>query len=1687
MDKNLSDDLKERERLLRDKVNDYDTAAKTAQRIAALQKTKDELQKEISEYLTAPRPTAGTIKRLTSALSSLSPVDAIYKANEASLKEATGVDAAGTFASTLGTSYMKSIRDNLMTAATNKDYTQGHKTYKDIITKQMGMKDSTAATVLGVAGDIGTDPLNFVGGNAMSLLFKGVKGIGGKVVEVASKSELAEKGIDGLGRMFDIWHDVAKSTTPQKLAELKNAFTEAVESGNFDKLKTMGFDTGVYKSKPVVIADKTIKPTLASRAEYDIDEARETIEYLKTELANFNPKTNLPLRNEWSAKINTAKENLSTTKNNLSVTQEAQKTNSWNLDPEKYTALIENYKNTVKDIKEEISTLSEFRKALSPAAIKKEFAEKITRAQDRITKLQDDIPVMKVLDEAFGEKGVTGLLGKTLDTTSLWYKKIMSYSPKFQTRNMMGALSQGIAERSGGSSLLNIGSDYYQAAKMFFTKGKSNPALYGDLQKSGVMSQTGMFEGITGLPAKIANFGESLNRTALAINEMRAGKTIEQAIETTQKVFYKYGDAYKTKFEKTVMSRVLPFYSFFKGQIEYWPEALGRTGAKWGAMGKIKEDTAPDATKDYPFLTPDWWKDKFSVDAIGNIGFQLEDFLSNTTGNVKNLWGQLQPLLKGTFEIVTDWKVFQGRKLSSDKSAGQYANLPMPMQKIVGFNASDNTVNPYMKWASELMAGPILDPIKNLFDPKKGIFSVFTSMRDYNLTKESMAAQHEMQTKQDKSGGFWGNLQDRFNFSFGPTSAGASTPTSSAGSPVLTNTYLKEVAEWAKRNSVTPDKFAKEYQFSGGYEQTMFYNQSQKWGRDRADALQYSGDIAEGDQKAHEQRLANLKAENEFYLRDKTDSDKALLELNLKYDKTRVRKMGEAQVFSAKELTTYTTLGLNAYQIAFNKNQEKFISAQSKLAETWKQSSDSSPQSILKTAEAERTGAKAQALSGGLGEEWLTKMFTAIQAKQDHALNELELRNRAAIANIIDNWADAEADGFTKIERKRQAAQERYYSTDDYKNAKAREDYAQIKQAQTMIDAKYDQQRREELVKQTKAHMEEVEKITKGRAENIIAALKDIYKRGGMGIKEYYGKELEQHSSQYTEKAQQALNVSEAVMASATNNNKPTVENYGIDYTVQPISEENRKKFNVGYGVTPTSMMIQKVTEQIEDVIKTSKTLEEFKKKINDIGASSYGLDVKLTLDPTRKIVQKVTEELDILRGIISDPDLDVETRVEAMNSALELMQKKLKGIDPIAMKVAIDGMADAANGLAKSANEAASGIIDDTTKFNLAVAQIQEENSKLRAQIYSQTGYKTPGISSMSEKGGIVFGRKTSPYMPVGFNPIQEELKANQGATDAQFYDKMQKTQALPADGEPITLSQKTPDMDWTSYYQTIEAQLAEHEANKEQLTKQGKEKLQLLQDDYATYLAKSNANVIEADKKAFNLRMQTASDMASMMGQTASMLYEASGKKSKEAFYVMKAMAFAEAAIKGYQAIMTAYASGQAAGAPYAGAAVGAAYAAIASAFVGVQLGLIASQTIQGPGKAEGGPIEGGTGHKDDVPIMAMGGEYIIRRSSTKKYGASFLDALNKGLIPVNELNFSVPNAPAPNYGQTHFAEGGQAMASNINAQKQPDAPAQDIQIVNVIDPGLLDKYLASHAGQRTLVNVLASNKYELQQVMR
>ena len=55
------------------------------------------------------------------------------------------------------------------------------------------------------------------------------------------------------------------------------------------------------------------------------------------------------------------------------------------------------------------------------------------------------------------------------------------------------------------------------------------------------------------------------------------------------------------------------------------------------------------------------------------------------------------------------------------------------------------------------------------------------------------------------------------------------------------------------------------------------------------------------------------------------------------------------------------------------------------------------------------------------------------------------------------------------------------------------------------------------------------------------------------------------------------------------------------------------------------------------------------------------------------------------------------------------------------------------------------------------------------------------------------------------------------------------------------------------------------------------------------------------------------------------------------------------------------------------------------------------------------QGGMVNGGSGSKDDVPAMLMGGEYVMKKSAVNKYGSGFMESINAGKAPSEIQKFA------------------------------------------------------------------------------
>jgi hypothetical protein len=206
---------------------------------------------------------------------------------------------------------------------------------------------------------------------------------------------------------------------------------------------------------------------------------------------------------------------------------------------------------------------------------------------------------------------------------------------------------------------------------------------------------------------------------------------------------------------------------------------------------------------------------------------------------------------------------------------------------------------------------------------------------------------------------------------------------------------------------------------------------------------------------------------------------------------------------------------------------------------------------------------------------------------------------------------------------------------------------------------------------------------------------------------------------------------------------------------------------------------------------------------------------------------------------------------------------------------------------------------------------------------------------------------------------------------------------------------------------------------------------------------------------------------------------VYELSGRKMKEFFYVSKAASVAQTVMSTYQGAQAAF-TGMTTSIP---GPVGIA-AGIAAAAAAIVQGLARAAMIRGQALAEGGMVSGTSPHSksDNINISATAGEFMQPVSAVRYYGKAAMEALKRKLIP-REI-FGGFTLPVPHGGRKFaYAEGG-----GVQGGIQPRAVGDGgIKIFNYTDRREMLAALNGPDGDDAIVNVISRNSDRINRVLR
>ena len=1241
----------------------------------------------------------------------------------------------------------------------------------------------------------------------------------------------------------------------------------------------------------------------------------------------------------------------------------------------------------------------------------------------------------KILTEAFGDTAKAPAALRGYDWLTTFYKKMLAWSPKFQTRNAADAIMKNAIE---GVSL----GDYYGSLKLMASGGKSNPAVYDALTKGGVIGgTTGMLEpGAKSIPGMVAGWVESwLARVPLALNQLKKGKSFAEAIKKTEDVQYKYATEYLTAFEKGGLSRLFPFYKFQKGQFSYWPEAMQSKQGLFSWGEKFRTGTQPDIYRTAPWLQPEWTKG-LSIDTFGNLGSSVEDFaniMQLSVGDLRGSMGQLNYLLRMPAEYLADWKVFAGKPISADTSARDYKHAPF-IRDIVGYNpATGKTENTTAKWFIEGAFGPVLKSYLDLTNPKKSLYESMFSPRDYRYSIDDLGMFYNLKNQPQPA------QQSKFldvlkSIPFIKELFSPGIATAASGPPIPTTAHLGGLQAFAAFQNAEAqkrlleskgiptagkslDEISQMYRnMPAIYEGTERDRQAQM-SREAQLANQMvvvfksgTADIGKNWATTFGEQFKNLKLQFDL-LPGVPDAEKkkywdALLGQEELF---RPRRPGEKGAFRPEDLLWKRPIGNDPISQAIRELQEEdrnFRNRTTQLLRTaqFKQTPDYIRQFIGQ----ERGTIKYLKKTTNVDwpEEYWQQREEVLKFLEENMLEDLRYKTNAVLADTAKILAEGLDESTQKIQAMRDAEIAKFYASTEARMLIAQGDQAHLMERVAAITAEYDKKIRVRRALEAKSQAEALTEVYKGEFESTIQALQSVFERGGMSIPEYF-------------KGQR-----EAVLKEAGSTAGALMDRLSAEY--RPLIPEvarpplYRGDYSEMAAIDPIFQGM--VSAKNETTARLRELLESFGGMTKTPGVYSISDMISILTEAYQLIMDMAGQPLS---GDV-EKFHDLAKAVQALISKLKETNEKLQG------------------------GEAGAKI-----KLGQSYEEMQANLQGIQSQIWTSQAKISPLGMIFAKRAGWT---EPSRPMPATFDVIQEQFKSEiQKNVAAAAQDVQKMMLQFPASGLSVT---RTEGEDEASYRARVEAAMQDHEANKVAMTEDGAKKIAAIRERYRLLDDQQNLALLQREEAYAQARVSIAQNMASMIGQTAEMIYNASGQSSREFFYLMKAAKVAEAMITGTKAILDAYASGMSIGGPP----LAMAYAGIAATFVGTQIGLLISSAFQGPGKAKGGKIEGGSGTQDDVQLRAMGGEWIIRKSSVAKYGDKFMDALNRGILDISPI--SVPNLPDVTQYQSAYADGGKVVS--------PETAHSPISVEITNKSGVplrVTDASGFYEGQRYVVNVL------------
>lgn len=185
----------------------------------------------------------------------------------------------------------------------------------------------------------------------------------------------------------------------------------------------------------------------------------------------------------------------------------------------------------------------------------------------------------------------------------------------------------------------------------------------------------------TELMRKLTRINDNWARVSGAIDELKRGATLEQAVAKTKKFLFDYNDL--TPFEQKFMKRVIPFYTWMRKNIPLQIEQLFKQPGKFATMAKIQnnlgttptEEDAPDFIKDQGGFLLGGKGGQGGTYIIPNLSYADIGKIPMSVKGLRELLANTNPLLRAPVEMAANTQLFSGQPL--EQYPGEREQFPL--------------------------------------------------------------------------------------------------------------------------------------------------------------------------------------------------------------------------------------------------------------------------------------------------------------------------------------------------------------------------------------------------------------------------------------------------------------------------------------------------------------------------------------------------------------------------------------------------------------------------------------------------------------------------------------------------------------------------------------------------------------------------------------------------------------------------------------------------------------------------------------------------------------------------------------------------------------------------------------------------------------------------------------------------